>query len=66
MQIVHTDKRLNSADGVWQTTDPSSRQRERPTSTSLQLSNSNKYLVLSPRWVLYSKTDWPTEPSVVT
>jgi hypothetical protein len=45
---------------------PFSRQRERPTSTSLQLSNSNKDLVLSPRWVLYSKTNWPTEPSVVT
>jgi hypothetical protein len=40
--------------------------RENPTSTSLQLSDSNKYLVLSPRWVLYSKTDWPTEPLVVT
>jgi hypothetical protein len=34
---------------------------ERPTSTSLQLSDSNKHLVLSPRWVLYSKTDWPTD-----
>jgi hypothetical protein len=33
-----------------------SRQRERPTSTHPQLSDSNKYLVLSPRWVLYSKT----------
>jgi hypothetical protein len=40
--------------------------RERSTSTSLQLSDSNKDLVLSPRCVLYSKTDWPTEPSVVT
>jgi hypothetical protein len=49
-----------------QTTDPFSRQRERPTSTSLQLSNSNKDLVLSPRGVLYAKTDWPTKPSVVT
>jgi hypothetical protein len=27
---------------------------------------SNKDLVLSPRLLLYSKTDWPTEPSVVT
>jgi hypothetical protein len=26
----------------------------------------SKDLVVSPRWVLYSKTDWPTEPSVVT
>jgi hypothetical protein len=58
--------RLHTADWVWHTTDPSSRQRERPTSTSLQLSKSNKDLVLSPRWVLYSKTNWPTEPSVVT
>jgi hypothetical protein len=66
MQIVHADKRLSTADGVWQRNDPSSRQRERPTSTSLQRSDSNKDLVLSPRWVLYSKTDWPTEPSVVT
>jgi hypothetical protein len=49
-----------------ETTDPFSHQRERPTSTSPQLSNSNKDLVLSPRWVLYSKTDRPTEPSVVT
>jgi hypothetical protein len=46
---------------LWQTADQSSRQRERPTSTSLQLSDSNKDLVLSPRWVLYSKTDWPTD-----
>jgi hypothetical protein len=66
MQIVHTDKRLITADCVWQTTDPSSRQRERRISTSLQLSDSNKNLVISPRWVLYSKTDWPTEPSTVT
>jgi hypothetical protein len=36
-----------------------------PTSTSLQLSDSNKDLVLSPRWVLYSKADWLTEPSVI-
>jgi hypothetical protein len=40
---------------------PSSRQRRRPTSTNPQLSDSNKDLVLSPRWVLYSKTDWPTD-----
>jgi hypothetical protein len=43
-----------------QTTDPSCRQRERPTSTNPQLSDSNKNLVVSPRWVLYSKTDWQT------
>jgi hypothetical protein len=44
-----------------QPTDLSSRQRERPTSTTLQLSDSNKNLVVSPRWVLYSKIDWPTD-----
>jgi hypothetical protein len=48
---------------VWfvQVTDPSSHQRERPTTKSLQLSDSNKDLVLSPKWMLYSKTDWPTD-----
>jgi hypothetical protein len=39
----------------------SSRQRERPRSTKKQLSNSNKDLALRPRWVLYSKIDWPTD-----
>jgi hypothetical protein len=43
------------------TTDPSSRQRERPTSTNTQLSDSNKNLVVSLRYVLYSKTDWPID-----
>jgi hypothetical protein len=42
-------------------TDPSSRQRGRPTSTNKQLSDSNKNLVLSPRWLLYSNIDWPTD-----
>jgi hypothetical protein len=42
-------------------TDPSSRQRKRPTLKSLQLSDSNKDLVLSSRWLLCSKTDWPTD-----
>jgi hypothetical protein len=37
------------------------RQRQCPTSANLQLSDSNKDLVLSRRWVLYSKTDWPTD-----
>jgi hypothetical protein len=32
------------------------RQRERPTSTNPQLFDSNKNLVVSPTWVLYSKT----------
>jgi hypothetical protein len=66
MQFVLADKRPNTADWVWRTTEPLSRQRERSTSVSPQLSNRNKDLVLSPRWVLYSKKDWPTEPSVVT
>jgi hypothetical protein len=52
MQIVREDERPNTTDLVWQTTDPFSRQRERPTSTSLQVSDSNKDLVLSPIWVL--------------
>jgi hypothetical protein len=43
------------------TTDPASRQRGRPKSTNPQLSASNKNLAVSPRWVLYSKTDWPTD-----
>jgi hypothetical protein len=43
------------------------RQRKRPTSTNPQLSDSNKNVVVSPRWALYSKTDWLTDsPSVVT
>jgi hypothetical protein len=44
-----------------QITDPSSRQRERRTATNPQLSDSIKNLVVSPKWVLYSKTDWPTD-----
>jgi hypothetical protein len=35
--------------------------REFPTSTNPQLSGSNKVLVVSPRWVPYCKTDWPTD-----
>jgi hypothetical protein len=38
-----------------------SRHRERPTSTNPQLSDSNKNLVVSPRWVLDTKTDWLTD-----
>jgi hypothetical protein len=38
-----------------------SRKRERQTSTNSQLSDSNKNMVVSPRWVLYTKTDWPTD-----
>jgi hypothetical protein len=43
------------------TTDLSSRQRGRPTSTKRQLFDSNKSLLLGPRWVLDTKTDWPTD-----
>jgi hypothetical protein len=46
-------------------TDPSSRQRERPTSTNLQPSDSNKDLIVSPKWILYSMTDWPNNTSIV-
>jgi hypothetical protein len=41
--------------------DPFSHQRECPTSTNPQLSDSNKNLIMSPRWVLDTKTDWPTD-----
>jgi hypothetical protein len=55
----------NDCAGVGQqqlyTTDPSSRQRGRPKSTNPQLSDNNRYLVVNPRWVLYSKTDWPAD-----
>jgi hypothetical protein len=61
IHIIHTDKWRITTDWVWQRTDPSSPQRERPTSTNPQISDSNKDLVLSPRWVLYFKTDWPTD-----
>jgi hypothetical protein len=59
--IVHADNRLITADCDSQMTDPSSRQRERPTSTSLQLFDSNKDPILSSTWVFYSKTDRPTD-----
>jgi hypothetical protein len=44
-----------------QKTDPSSRQRGCPESTNPKLSDSNKDLVVSPRRMLYSKTDWPAD-----
>jgi hypothetical protein len=44
-----------------QTADIFSRQRERPTSTNPQLCDSNINLVVIPRWVLDTKTDWPTD-----
>jgi hypothetical protein len=43
------------------TTDTSSRQRGCPKSRNPQLSDNNKDLVVSPRWVLYSETDWPAD-----
>jgi hypothetical protein len=42
-------------------TDPSSRQRGRPKSTNPQLSDNNQDLNVSPKWVLYSKIDWPAD-----
>jgi hypothetical protein len=33
----------------------------RPLVRDPQVSDSNKNLFVSPRWVLYSKTDWPTD-----
>jgi hypothetical protein len=44
-----------------QTTAPYSRQKNRPKSTNPQLSESNKNLVVSPRWMFYSKRYWPTD-----
>jgi hypothetical protein len=42
--------------------DPSSRERGRPTETRPQLLNSNKYLVMSPRWGSTPRlTDWLTD-----
>jgi hypothetical protein len=40
-----------------QTTDPSSCQRESPTSTNPQPSDSDKYPVVRLRWVFYSEID---------
>jgi hypothetical protein len=44
-----------------QKTDPSSRQAEPFTLTNPQLSDSNKNMVVILRWVLDTKTDWPTD-----
>jgi hypothetical protein len=44
-----------------QTADPSSRQRGRSKPTNPQLSDNNQDLVVSPKWVLSSKTDWPAD-----
>jgi hypothetical protein len=50
-----------------QKTDPSSHQRGRPTKTRPWLSNSNKYLVMSPRWGLTPRlTAWLTVSRIVT
>jgi hypothetical protein len=43
------------------TTDPSSYQIGRPKSTNPQLSDNNKDLVVRPRRVIYSRTDWPAD-----
>jgi hypothetical protein len=48
------------------TTDPTTRQRGRPTSTNPKLSKNNQRekgekLVSCPRWVPDTKTDWPTD-----
>jgi hypothetical protein len=44
-----------------QKTDPSTRQRGHPKSRNRQLSDNNQDLVVSPKWVLCSKTDWPAD-----
>jgi hypothetical protein len=44
-----------------QKTDPTSRQRGRPTRTDRNYHTGNKDLVVSPKWVLCSKTDWPAD-----
>jgi hypothetical protein len=49
----------SSSNCIWQTHPLI--QREHSTTTNLQLSDSNKNLVISLRWVLYSKTDRPTD-----
>jgi hypothetical protein len=54
----------NNYDGEDQqlsTSDVSSRQRRCPTSTNPQLSDSNKNLVLGPRWRFDTEIDWPTD-----
>jgi hypothetical protein len=61
MQIVHSDNRFITADCDSGKGQASPLDRERPTSTNLQLSDRNTELVLSRRWMLYSKTDWPTD-----
>jgi hypothetical protein len=48
------------------TTDPTSRQRGRPTSTNPKLSKKyskreGEKLVADPRWVPDTKTDWPSD-----
>jgi hypothetical protein len=48
-----------------QTTDPPSTQRGRPTSTNTQLPDSNKNLFVSPRTVLDTKKDWPTDRNII-
>jgi hypothetical protein len=49
-----------ASEGQWklQTTHPSSRQRGRPKPTNPQQSDNNQDLVVSPKWVLCTKTDF--------
>jgi hypothetical protein len=67
-----TEKRFlygpcRDASRIYKKTDPSSRQRGCPTKTRPQLSNSNKYLVISPRWGSTPRlTDWLTVSRNVT
>jgi hypothetical protein len=60
MKTVHADNGLITAD-----CDSSKRQtrplfRELPISISLQMSDSNKNVLLSPGWVVQTRTEWPT------
>jgi hypothetical protein len=58
---VYTDNRLFTTDLLWQTTDPSSRQRGRPTWTGQWHSNKKKNLVMSlRRGSTPRRTDSPT------
>jgi photosystem II stability/assembly factor-like uncharacterized protein len=58
MEIVHTDSTLITADCGKRQTRPLVRESA-PHQQACD--DSNKYLVVSPRSVLYSKTDWPTD-----
>jgi hypothetical protein len=57
LQIVNPDSILITAVCVYNRTELSSRQIERPASTNLQMSYNCKNLVLGHRWVFHSKKD---------